>query len=64
MEEDLIEIPDEYLLALGTLVNNSARLEQYLNTLIGKIAGFNDLTDPYSIYNGQSCKCFTKSRYS
>lgn len=46
MEENLIEAPDEYILALGKLVTNSARLEQYLNTLIGKIAGFNDLGDP------------------
>lgn len=45
MEENLIEMPDEYLLALGKLVTNAARLEQYLNTLIGTLAGFN-LSDP------------------
>jgi len=46
MDEDLIEIPDEHLIALGKLVTNYARLEQQLNMLIGKIAGFDNLSDP------------------
>ena len=39
-------LPDEYLIELGRLVALSSQLEQQINTWIGKLAGFDGLTDP------------------
>lgn len=39
-------LPDAYLIELGRLVALSAQLEQQLNILIGKLAGFDELSDP------------------
>lgn len=39
-------LPDEYLIELGRVIAAWGALEGQLDTYLGKLAGFNDLTDP------------------
>jgi len=39
-------LPDEYLIELGRVAALWATLESFLNVCIGKLAGFNELSDP------------------
>lgn len=39
-------LPDSYLIELGRVLALWASLESLLNTCLGKLAGFNDLSDP------------------
>jgi len=39
-------LPDNYLLEIGRIASLWAILESFLNLCIGKLAGFNDLSDP------------------
>lgn len=39
-------LPDAYLIEIGRIAALWANLESFLNTCIGKLAGFNDMFDP------------------